>query len=165
VDYIYILYILYVHIVYQTNQLNCKPHYEYTTAKLVLSCLSHYKRKNFSLHFALLHFSFVSLSPERKKHTHFSLHFISGFPNLVNSCQLLILKSKSHYDRQSVGRQLDPTEIVVSFQLLSSLQYCFIVTYYWLPFFFFFNPLLFASCTDTFSKWCKITRGMKRSAQ
>jgi hypothetical protein len=29
----------------------------------------------------------------------------------------------------------------------------------------FFNPLLFASCTDTFSKWCKITRGMKRSAQ
>jgi hypothetical protein len=30
---------------------------------------------------------------------------------------------------------------------------------------FFFNPLLFASCTDTFSKWCKITGGMKRSAQ
>jgi hypothetical protein len=30
---------------------------------------------------------------------------------------------------------------------------------------FFLNPLLFASCTDTFSKWCKITRGMKRSAQ
>jgi hypothetical protein len=29
----------------------------------------------------------------------------------------------------------------------------------------FLNPLLFASCTDTFSKWCKITRGMKRSAQ
>jgi hypothetical protein len=29
----------------------------------------------------------------------------------------------------------------------------------------FFNPLLFASCTDTFIKWCKITRGMKRSAQ
>jgi hypothetical protein len=29
----------------------------------------------------------------------------------------------------------------------------------------FFNPLLFASCTNTFSKWCKITRGMKRSAQ
>jgi hypothetical protein len=28
----------------------------------------------------------------------------------------------------------------------------------------FFNPLLFASCADTFSKWCKITRGMKRSA-
>jgi hypothetical protein len=27
------------------------------------------------------------------------------------------------------------------------------------------NPLLFASCTNTFSKWCKITRGMKRSAQ
>jgi hypothetical protein len=27
------------------------------------------------------------------------------------------------------------------------------------------NPLLFASCTDTFSKWCKITRGMKSSAQ
>jgi hypothetical protein len=32
-------------------------------------------------------------------------------------------------------------------------------------YFFFVNPLLFASCTDTFSKWCKITRGMKRSAQ
>jgi hypothetical protein len=32
-------------------------------------------------------------------------------------------------------------------------------------FFFCVNPLLFASCTDTFSKWCKITRGMKRSAQ
>jgi hypothetical protein len=32
-------------------------------------------------------------------------------------------------------------------------------------FFFFVNPLLFASCTNTFSKWCKITRGMKRSAQ
>jgi hypothetical protein len=32
-------------------------------------------------------------------------------------------------------------------------------------FFFCLNPLLFASCTDTFSKWCKITRGMKRSAQ
>jgi hypothetical protein len=31
--------------------------------------------------------------------------------------------------------------------------------------FFFVNPLLFASCTNTFSKWCKITRGMKRSAQ
>jgi hypothetical protein len=31
--------------------------------------------------------------------------------------------------------------------------------------YFFFNPLLFASCTDTFSKWCKITRGMKSSAQ
>jgi hypothetical protein len=31
--------------------------------------------------------------------------------------------------------------------------------------FFCLNPLLFASCTDTFSKWCKITRGMKRSAQ
>jgi hypothetical protein len=30
---------------------------------------------------------------------------------------------------------------------------------------FFVNPLLFASCTNTFSKWCKITRGMKRSAQ
>jgi hypothetical protein len=29
--------------------------------------------------------------------------------------------------------------------------------------FFCLNPLLFASCTDTFSKWCKITRGMKRS--
>jgi hypothetical protein len=29
----------------------------------------------------------------------------------------------------------------------------------------FFNPLLFASCTNTFSKWCKITRHMKRSAQ
>jgi hypothetical protein len=29
----------------------------------------------------------------------------------------------------------------------------------------FFNFLLFASCTDTFSKWCKIPRGMKRSAQ
>jgi hypothetical protein len=27
----------------------------------------------------------------------------------------------------------------------------------------FFNPLLFASCTNTFSKCCKITRGMKRS--
>jgi hypothetical protein len=31
--------------------------------------------------------------------------------------------------------------------------------------FFCLNPLLFASCTDTFSKWRKITRGMKRSAQ
>jgi hypothetical protein len=30
---------------------------------------------------------------------------------------------------------------------------------------FFFNPLLFASCTNTFNKWCKITRGMKRSVQ
>jgi hypothetical protein len=30
---------------------------------------------------------------------------------------------------------------------------------------FYLNLLLFASCTDTFSKWCKITRGMKRSAQ
>jgi hypothetical protein len=27
------------------------------------------------------------------------------------------------------------------------------------------NPLLFANCTDAFSKWCKITRGMKRSVQ
>jgi hypothetical protein len=27
-----------------------------------------------------------------------------------------------------------------------------------------FNRLLFTSCTDTFSKWCKITRGMKRNA-
>jgi hypothetical protein len=26
-------------------------------------------------------------------------------------------------------------------------------------FFLFVNPLLFASCTNTFSKWCKITRG------
>jgi hypothetical protein len=30
--------------------------------------------------------------------------------------------------------------------------------------FFCLNPILFASCTDTFSKWCKITRGMKKSA-
>jgi hypothetical protein len=29
--------------------------------------------------------------------------------------------------------------------------------------FFCLNPFIFASCTDTFSKWCKITRGMKRS--
>jgi hypothetical protein len=29
-------------------------------------------------------------------------------------------------------------------------------------YFFFLTPLLFASCTDTFSKWCKITRGVKR---
>jgi hypothetical protein len=29
----------------------------------------------------------------------------------------------------------------------------------------FFNPLLFASCTNTFSKRCEITTGMKRSAQ
>jgi hypothetical protein len=29
----------------------------------------------------------------------------------------------------------------------------------------FFNPPLFASCTNTFSKCCEITRGMKRSAQ
>jgi hypothetical protein len=35
--------------------------------------------------------------------------------------------------------------------------------YIWIK--LFFNPLLFVSCTDTFSKWCKITRGMKRSAQ
>jgi hypothetical protein len=27
------------------------------------------------------------------------------------------------------------------------------------PLLVFFNPLLFASCTNTFSKWCKITRG------
>jgi hypothetical protein len=34
-------------------------------------------------------------------------------------------------------------------------------------FFFFFNPLLFASCTNTFSKCCEITTttDMKRSAQ
>jgi hypothetical protein len=32
-------------------------------------------------------------------------------------------------------------------------------------FLFLFESLLFASCTNTFSKWCKITRGMKRSAQ
>jgi hypothetical protein len=36
---------------------------------------------------------------------------------------------------------------------------------YLFSFFYFLNPLLFASCTDTFSKWCKVTRGMKRSAQ
>jgi hypothetical protein len=29
----------------------------------------------------------------------------------------------------------------------------------------FFNPHLFASCTNTFSKCCEITRGMKKSAQ
>jgi hypothetical protein len=29
----------------------------------------------------------------------------------------------------------------------------------------FLNPRLFASCTDTFCKWCKITRGVKKSAQ
>jgi hypothetical protein len=32
-------------------------------------------------------------------------------------------------------------------------------------FFLFLNPVLFASCTNTFCKWCEITRGMKRSAQ
>jgi hypothetical protein len=32
-------------------------------------------------------------------------------------------------------------------------------------FFVCLNPLLFVSCIHTFSKWCKITRGMKRSAQ
>jgi hypothetical protein len=31
--------------------------------------------------------------------------------------------------------------------------------------FFLFESPLFANCTDTFSKWYKITRGMKRSAQ
>jgi hypothetical protein len=31
--------------------------------------------------------------------------------------------------------------------------------------FFFVNPLLFASCTNIFSKCCKITRGLKMSAQ
>jgi hypothetical protein len=36
---------------------------------------------------------------------------------------------------------------------------------YPLSYFFCLNPLLFASCTNTFSKWCKITRGMKKSAQ
>jgi hypothetical protein len=35
----------------------------------------------------------------------------------------------------------------------------------WHKFFFCLIPLLFASCTDTCSKWCKVTRGMKRSAQ
>jgi hypothetical protein len=76
----------------QTNQLNCKPHHEYTTAKLVLSCLFRYKKKNIS-HFTLLHVSFVSFSLEKKNerarahththtHTHtlFSLHFTRGFP-------------------------------------------------------------------------------------
>jgi hypothetical protein len=29
----------------------------------------------------------------------------------------------------------------------------------------FFNPLLFASGTDTFSNWYNITKDMKRSAQ
>jgi hypothetical protein len=29
---------------------------------------------------------------------------------------------------------------------------------------FFLNPFLFASCTNTFSKCCEITTGMKRSA-
>jgi hypothetical protein len=36
-----------------------------------------------------------------------------------------------------------------------------------LPHLIFYNPLLFASCTNTFSKCCEITTttGMKRSAQ
>jgi hypothetical protein len=39
----------------QTSQLNCKLHYEYTTAKLVWSFLwVGYKRKHFPLHFSLL---------------------------------------------------------------------------------------------------------------
>jgi hypothetical protein len=31
--------------------------------------------------------------------------------------------------------------------------------------FFVLNPILFASCTCTFSKWCKSKEGVKRSAQ
>jgi hypothetical protein len=52
----------------QTNKFNCKPHYEYTIAKLVSSSFR-YKKKHFSLHFTLLCL-FVSFSPEKKKHTH-----------------------------------------------------------------------------------------------
>jgi hypothetical protein len=33
------------------------------------------------------------------------------------------------------------------------------------PIFFFANPLLFASCTNTICKWCKVTRGIKRGVQ
>jgi hypothetical protein len=46
----------------QTNQLTCKPHYEYTTTKLVLSSFRCKKKKHFSLHFP-----FVSFWPEKKK--------------------------------------------------------------------------------------------------
>jgi hypothetical protein len=43
----------------QTRQLNCNFHYEYTTAKLVPSCLFHYKN---TFHDILLHFSLVYLT-------------------------------------------------------------------------------------------------------
>jgi hypothetical protein len=70
----------------QTNQLNCKPHHEYTTAKLVLSCLFRYK-ENTSHSTSLYFTSHLSASRliKRRKHTHththtLPLHFTSGFP-------------------------------------------------------------------------------------
>jgi hypothetical protein len=52
----------------QTSQLNCKPHYEYTTAKPVLSSLFRYKKKKTLLICQLLAW--------KKKHTHTLLrHF------------------------------------------------------------------------------------------
>jgi hypothetical protein len=46
-------------------------------------------------------------------------------------------------------------------------KYIYNVLYEYNSFFFFLNPLLFASCTNTFSKCCEITTttDMKRSAQ
>jgi hypothetical protein len=54
---------------------------------------------------------------------------------------------------------------VLGCQLFHMKVYCCKAVTLQLSLRIFFNPLLFASCTDTFSKWCKITRGMKRSAQ
>jgi hypothetical protein len=52
----------------QTRQLNCNFPYEYTTAKLVVSCPFHYKN---TYHFTLLHFSLVYLTST----CHLALHF------------------------------------------------------------------------------------------
>jgi hypothetical protein len=68
----------------QTKQLNRKPDYEYTTGKLVLSSFRYKKKKHFSLHFTLHHFSFVSFSPEKKKNTRTHFSFLHSREDLVS---------------------------------------------------------------------------------
>jgi hypothetical protein len=71
---------------------------------------------------------------------------------------LLKIDTKGNKGEQIVSRQNytrkteNPTDLSISVVVL---QECVVVHV----------EILFASCTDTFSKWYKITRGMKRSAQ
>jgi hypothetical protein len=84
----------------------------YTTAKLVLSCLFNIKTLLTSLHFTLLHFSLVNFPPEEtfgQFDLSISYHYIiqtATCSTALTHPRLHKSKSKLYYDRQSVGQSV-----------------------------------------------------------